>query len=508
MKNQYILGIDIGTQSIRVSLFETSGNCVTFSVAPQYLASEKPGWATEKPGVWWDCVKRNIKDVLGKSGVDPRDIISIGTGAVMHSPVPVSKDGELIAGDVQMYSDKRTSEIVENLRSFKDINLYNGIAANVPAPSWMGLKIKWIKDHMPEEYEKTYKFVSAKDYINYMLTNEMCMDPSEASGTYLMNYENDKWSDELAGLLKIDIDKFPKICGSSQIVGEVTAKASVETGLKEGTPVVCGGGDMLCSLLASGLTKSKLAIDLTGTASVVGFYNPCPIFDKRLMNLRHVMRGWVPYGTVDSSGGAFRWVRDVLCKEEASIARNNQKDEYDYLVELAQKINYGSDGVLFLPYLLGERTMGSQYSKAVFLGMTPDTTSGHLIRAVLEGISFESKRVLDVFEEHTDIDAVLHTAGASKSSFWSQLKADIYQKPIYTLKVSETAVLGAALLGAVGAGVYASEIEASEAVVKREKEYLPDKNKKQRYQELYGVFKEIHDSLQNSFVKIANFYRI
>lgn len=504
MTNQYMLGIDIGTQSIRVSLFETNGNSVTFSAAPQYMTSEKPGWATEKPGVWWDCVKENIKNVLKQSGIDPEDIVSIGTGAVMHSPVQISKNGELIADDVQIYSDKRTSGIVENLRGRKDIDLYNGIAANVPAPSWMGLKIKWIKDNMPEAYERTYKFVSAKDYVNYMLTGEMCMDPSEASGAYLMNYENDKWSDELAGLLEIDINKLPGICASSQIIGKVTAKASMETGLKEGTPVACGGGDMLCSLLASGMTRPNIAIDLTGTASVVGFYNPGPIFDKRLMNLRHVMQGWIPYGTVDSSGGAFRWVRDVLCKDEARIARDSQKDEYDYLIELAQSINYGSDGVLFLPYLMGERTMGSQCSKGVFLGMTPDTTSGHLIRAVLEGISFEHKRILDVFEEYTHIDAVLHTAGASKSGFWSQLKADIYQKPVYTLKASETAVLGAALLGAVGVGVYASEIEASEAVVKKDKEYLPDRNKKRRYQELYEVFREIHDSLQTSFLKIAN----
>jgi xylulokinase len=465
------------------------------------MTIEKPGWATQKPENWWNCVKKNIKEVLRKSKVNPKDIISIGTCAVMHSPVQISKNGKVIVENVQLYSDKRTSEIVENLRDRKNIDLFNNLTANIPAPNWMGMKIKWIKEHMSKEYEDTYKFISAKDYINFCLTSEICTDPSEASGTYLMMFENNAWSSELTSFLDIDMDKLPSLCPSSQIIGKITAKSSEETGLAIGTPVVCGGGDMLCSLLASGLSKSHLVVDIAATTSVLALYSSRPILDKRLMNLRHVLQGWIPYGTVDSSGGAFRWLRDVLCKEEIRVARNSQKNEYDYLTELAQKTNNGVNSILFLPYLMGERTMGSQYSKAVFFGITQDTTTEHLIRSVMEGISFEGKRILDVFEDYTHIEAVIHTAGASKSSLWSQLKANVYQKPVYTLKVSDTAVLGAALLGAIGVGVYSSEIEASESAVIRDKEFHPDINEMQRYLELYEIFKELHDSLQVIFYK-------
>jgi len=501
MLNQYILGIDIGTQSIRVYLFSTKNDIIAYSVSHHFVTIEKPGWATEKPESWWKCVKNNIKEVLKKSKVNPKNIIAIGTCAVMHSPVQISPKGKVIVEDVQLYSDKRTSEIVENMRNCKNIDMYNNITANIPAPNWMGVKIKWIKEKMPKTYEDTYKFISPKDYINYCLTGEICTDPSEASGTYLMMFENDKWSSELTGFLGIDEDKLPNICPSSQIIGKITVKSSEETGLAIGTPVACGGGDMLCSLLASGLTKSHLVVDIAATTSVLALYSSRPIFDKRLMNLRHVLQGWIPYGTVDASGGAFRWVRDVLCKEEIQKARNSQKNEYDYLTELAQKINHGANKILFLPYLMGERTMGSQYSKAVFFGITQDTTTEHLIRSVMEGVAFESRRILDVFEDYIHIESILHTAGASRSSFWSQLKANIYQKPVYTLKVSDTAVLGAALLGAVGVGVYSSEIEASEAAVTRDREFLPDIKEKQRYLDLYEIFKDLHDTLQVSFLK-------
>ena len=473
--SKYMIGIDIGTQSIRTQLYDERANCICAKSKQQYVDTPKPMWITQKASSWWDAVKENIRAILAETGVAPDDIVSVGCCAHMHGPVPVKKDRTVVTDDIQLYSDKRAAYIAERLRADANFEEVYGITANPPTSNWFGIKIKWLQENMPEVYEQADKFVTPKDFINFMLTGSACIDPSEASGSYLMDRKTDEWSDFLVKNLGVDKEKLPKICRASQAIGTVCTQAARETGLSEKTVGACGGGDMLCSLFTSGLNKQGNVVDLAGTGSVICYYTKDPIMDKRIMNLRHVTDGWVPFGNVDSAGGAFRWLRDTLAKDEVKYARGRGTDEYAYLCSLAEQTPPGADGLLFMPYLMGERTMGSANSRGCYVGMNLGTTTGHLVRALLEGVALELKRTLDVFESAgAKVERVFHIAGGSKGDTWNQIKADVYGIPVYTLKVDEGGVIAAALLGGLAAGVYTNEQETAEMVIQVKKEYLPD----------------------------------
>ena len=505
MAKKYLLGIDIGTQSIRTQVFDLKGTCIASESIEQYMATVQPGWATQKPEFWWECVTKNINAVLKKGTVKAEEIASVGCCAVMHSPVPVTQDGEVLHKEVQLYCDKRAADFATKLSNEPDADAIFNRTANAPTSNWFGIKLRWIKDNLPDIYEKAYKVVTPNAFINFKLTGEACIDPSEASGTYLMDKDTRAWSDDLIKYVGVDKEKLPKICNAYDVIGKVTAKAAEETGLDAGTPVVAGGGDMFCSLITSGLTKNGNVVDLTGTGSVITFLDDQPVMDKRVMNLCHVMSGWVPFGCIDSSGGAFRWFRDVLAKKETEVAHQKGMDEYAYLSKLAEETPYGAQGLLFFPYLMGERSMGTADSRALFIGMNTGTTTGHMVRAILEGIAFEHKRTLDILEANSKngIETVYHTGGGAKGDLWSQIKADIYGKPVYTLKATEGGVLGAALLGGVGVGLFDSVLSAAETVTQIDKEFLPDQSKFERYGYLFERFCDIHDVLQPQFSALA-----
>lgn len=505
MSGKYLLGIDIGTQSIRTQIFDLDGNCIGSESKKQYLDTIRPGWATQKPEFWWKSVSDNIKALIEKTEIKPDEIASVGCCAIMHSPVPINIEGQVVEKDIQLYCDKRAAHIADNLLVRFDSDWLYNKTANIPTSNWFGIKLKWIKDNNPEVYENTYKFVTPNAYINYLLTGEACIDPSEASGTYLMDKDSRDWSEDIVSVLGLDVGKLPRICNAYDVIGTVTRKASEATGLAQGTPVVAGGGDTFCSLITSGLTKIGSAADITGTGSTITLLEKKPIMDKRLMNICHVMDGWVSFGCIDSSGGSLRWFRDIVGKKETEYARSNGLDEYMYLCSLAEKTEYGAQGVMFFPYLMGERTMGSAHSRAAFFGMNSGTTIGHMVRSIMEGIAFEHKRTLDILDANSEkgLDRICHNGGGAKGDFWSQIKADIYGIPVYTMKSTEGGVLGAAILGGVGVGIYGNILEATEYVTKIDKEYYPDKSKAERYEYMYERFCSMHDLLQDEFRKMS-----
>lgn len=497
---KYMIGIDIGTQSIRVYLYNQEIELVAKRSVEQYVDTPKPMWITQKASSWWDAVRSSIKDIIAQTAVNPEDILSIGCCAHMHGPVPLMKDRKIACDDIQLYSDKRAADIADKLRSVEGADGIFRLTANPPTSNWFGIKIKWLKVNMPDVYEKTTKFVTPNGYINYMLTEEPCIDPSEASGSYLMDSKSGKWSEVLIKNLGIDQEKLPQIKGSGKVVGNVSKAASIETGLSTRTLVVAGGGDMLCSLFTSGLKQRGSVVDITGTGSIICYYSDFPMYDSRIMNLRHVIDGWVPFGNIDCSGGAFRWLRDNLAKDEAKLAAVQGVDEYEYLSRLAQDVDPGADGLLFFPYLMGERTMGSANSRGCYIGMNLGTKIGHLVRALLEGIAFEHRRTLEVFKDNgASIDRIYHAGGAAKGELWNQIKADIYGIPVYTLQTDEGGVIGAALLGGTAAGLFDKAEDAADLVMKVKKEYLPNRLNKTRYDSLYQVFCETHDIMQKPF---------
>lgn len=500
---KYVIGMDIGTQSTKVHLYDETLTLIATATRDQFVDTPKPMWMTQKASGWWSRLVDSVKEVMGKAGITGEDVAAFGCCAHMHGAVPVKMDGTVIQDDIQLYSDKRGGYLADQIADQMTDDLFN-ISANMPIPSWHGIKIKWLKENEPKVYEQADKFLTPKDFINFKLTGRACIDYSEGMGVFAMDWKTGEWSDELVKLLDIDKEKLPEIQKSYEIVGKVSPKAAAETGLSTNTVVITGGGDMFSMLYVSGMHRKGSAVDITGTGGTISGYTEKPVMDKRIMNLHHVLDGWVPFGNIDAAGVSFRFLRDVLCKKERDEARAQGIDDYAYLCQLAEKIPAGADGLYFLPYLMGERTMGSADSRGCYIGMSMNKESGHFIRALLEGVAFEFKRTLDIFEEHgNEIQAVYHVGGGAKGNLWNQIKADIYEKPIYTLQTDEGGVLGVSLMAAYAVDLIDDLVAGADEVVKIKKIYEPNQNNFSVYREMKDVFAELHDTLQTPFRHMA-----
>lgn len=504
MSRQLLMGIDVGTQSTRVALLDLEGRVVSSASTAQEMMTPKPGWAEQDPDVWWHNALENIHRAMEQVQAAPDEVVAVGVCGQMHATVPLGKDGELLSHSVQLWCDKRSAGLVNEFKARPHIEEAMRLAGSPPVANWLGFNIKWLKVHDPDLYEKTWKFVLSKDYINYRLTGELATDWSEASGSFLMDAKTKTWSPELAGYLELDVVKLPEVRASSEVVGRITAEAAELTGLAEGTPVVVGAGDMLCMLISSGLTEPGRASDITGTASIMAVYVEEPVLDPRLMNLHHAMPGWIPFGITDSGGGALKWFKDKLCQAEVVEAERSGKDVYDILNPKAAAVEPGSEGLLFFPYLMGERSLGTPFARGVFFGLTPRIGTGAMVRAIMEGVTYELRRTLEIVEDAGNTVRQVYTiGGGARSDVWSQIKADIYKKPVYTFEASEGGIVGSAILAGVGAGVYTDARAGAEQCLRVDKEFAPDPSTAARYDYLYGLFKEVHDRMQEPFDKLA-----
>ncbi|MDH4138594.1 MAG: FGGY family carbohydrate kinase [Anaerolineae bacterium] len=505
MKRQMLMGIDVGTQSTRVALLDLEGQVVASTSTPQKMMTPRPGWAEQDPDIWWHNALDNIHKAMEQAEATPDEVLAVGVCGQMHATVPLSRDGELLSHGVQLWCDKRSADLVDEFKAGPHVEAAMRLAGTTPVPNWLGFNIKWLQVHEPDLYEKTWKFVLSKDYINYRLTGDIATDWSEASGSFLMDAKTKTWSPELAGYLELDLDKLPDVRASSDAVGKITAEAADLTGLAEGTLVTVGAGDMLCMLLSSGLTEPGRASDITGTASIMAIYVEEPVLDPRLMNLHHALPGWIPFGISDSGGGALKWFKDELCQAETAEAERSGKDVYDILNPKAAAVEPGSEGLLFFPYLMGERSLGTPFARGVFFGLTPRTGTGAMVRAIMEGVTFELRRTLEIVEDAGNTVREVYTiGGGARSDLWSQIKADIYKKPVYTFEASEGGILGSAILAGVGVGVYADARAGAEQCLRVDKVFQPNPSRAARYDYLYELFKEVHDRMQEPFDKLAH----
>ena len=504
MLRQLLMGIDIGTQSTRVALIDPTGKVHASYSGAYDMVTPRAGWAEEDPQVWWSVVVEGIRRVIDEAQVKPGEILAIGSDAQMHATVPLSQSGELLSHGVQLWCDKRSAELVEEFKTRPFLRAAMRLAANPPVPAWVGFKILWLKVHDPELYQHTWKFVTGSGFLNYRLTGQLAMDWSEASGSFLLNAKTLNWSPELADCLGVSLDKLPPVVPSTHVIGHVTAEAARLTGLTEGIPVVAGAGDMMCMLIAAGLAERGRALDISGTASDFCVYVDEPIVDPPFMNLHHAMPGWIPFGIVESGGGALKWFKDELCRAEQLEAEQASQDVYDILSSKAAQVEPGGEGLLFLPYLMGERVLGTPFARGVFFGLTPRIGIAAMIRAIMEGVCFELRRTLEIVEKAGNrVTDVYTTGGGARSMLWSQIKADIYQKPVCTLAASEGGILGSAILAGVGAGVFADIRAGAERCVHVDKVFRPAASRFARYDYLYSLFKDIHNRLQDPFEQLA-----
>jgi len=504
MTRQLLLAIDIGTQSTRAALLDLDGKVVASAGRAQEMDTPHPGWAEQDPDMWWANAVACIKEAMEQASATPAEVLAIGVSGQMHGTVPIDADGRLLSHQVQLWCDKRGAALVDEFKGRPGAEDSYRLSGSPPVPSWVGFKIKWLKQNAPDVYARTWKFLMPKDYVNFRLAGVASTDYSEASGFFLMDAAELRWSDVLVERLGLDRDKLPDIRRATDVLGAVTADAASVTGLAQGTPVVTGGADMMCMLLAAGLTQQGAASDITGTSGILSVFTESPVLDERLMNLHHVSDGWVPFGITDTGGVSLKWFKDNLCRYEIAEADKLGVEVYDLLDERAAQVSPGSEGLLFFPYLLGERTLGTPYARGVFFGLTPRHNVPMMARAIMEGVTFELRQTLEVVEQAGhEVNVVYHSGGGAYSDLWSQIKADIYQKPVVTFENTEGGLLGAAILAGTGAGVYAGEVEGATRCLRPLRTFEPDSALAERYDYLFGLFQELHGLMQGPFERLA-----
>ena len=366
----------------------------------------------------------------------------------MHGPVGICDRGEVTTPWVQLWCDKRCQHQCEQVLRTHDQSLLSALSANPINPAWTGLKVRWIQENEPEAYARTKWFLVPKDFINFKLTGVAATDPSEASGSFLWDCAKDEYSKELANALGLDLDRFPRVFASHEVIGTVTEEASKATGIPVGTPTVAGGGDFPVSMLGYGMVGEGIASDVTGTSSLLASHSPRPLIHPAVQNLQHVVDGWIPFTILDCGGLSMTWCKDVIDSMTA------EEVSFESLIETASTAPVGSDGLFFLPYMLGERARGNTDARGAFVGITLNHKAPHLIRSVMEGVALAMGRDMNLLRGlGLAVDRVFCTGGGARNDLWNQIKANILEVPVEIADEPEAGLKGASSAWRLGSGL-------------------------------------------------------
>lgn len=507
----YLLGIDVGTTGCKTELIGIEGDSVSKAYREYPLLFPRPSWVEQDPEEgWWKATVETIQEVLSESRIDPREIAGVSISCT-NALVPVDKEGRPLRKAI-MQLDKRTVEqarwINENFgNEVFEINGNRAAAGGTSAPI-----ILWIKENEHELFEKTYKFLWPGGFIVQRLTGEFTMEWSRASWTCLFDTKkNQVWSEKLCNQMGIPIEKLPRLCPSWEVVGEVTQRASDLTGLAPHTPVTGGMADTPAAGIGTRAVAPGRTFHVIGTVGRPCVVQGKPVFDSRFINCCHAVPNcWFTLGATDASGLSIKWFRDLFGQQEVSLAKFLGRNSFDLFDEEAEQSSPGAKGLIYLPYLSGERSpIWDPYSRGVLFGLSVSHTRNDVIRAILEGVAYSFLHNLKIYEEELGlkIDQLFLSGGGAKSRLWAQIHADMCNKPVHVVKVKESEALGNAILAGFAVGIYPDMVEAADRVVKIERIYEPNKEAHERYQKLFDLYKKLYLHLKEDFYELNQMMR-
>jgi xylulokinase len=481
----YLMGIDLGTSSLKVLILDTGGTIKAESSRDYQFDSPYNGYAEQDPEVWWTACRDCIREALSVLDAPAAEIKALGFSGQMHGLVGLDKENHVIR-PVILHCDARSGEQVQKINAILDEKKLRNSQYNAVCTGFLLTSLLWLRENEPGNYLRINTVMLPKDFLKMKLCGEISTDYSDASGTLAFDAEKLCWSSELLDALDIPLSFFPPCFASDYPVGRVTQLAAVETGLSEGTLVVNGGADQVMQMAGNGAIQNGQATVNIGTSGMVCFQTNRPIHNPAFStNLfcAHQKGNWLLMGAMRSAGLSFKWISGVL---------SNTKDYRKLDSEIA-KAAPGSGGLLFLPYLNGERCpyMDSNLSGA-FLGLNLNSGKVHLARAVMEGVTYSIAQCIEVCRGlGLGFDILIASGGGARSALWLQMQADIYNVPIKTTILEEQACVGAAAVAGSGAGLFKTTGEACDTLVKyKDKIWVPDSSRNRIYQEYYGVFKE------------------
>ena len=501
----YLLGIDVGTSGTKVIAIDEGGKLVATAGQEYEIFHPKPLWAEQNPAHWWEAVCACCRQISAQIGGE--NIAAIGLSGQMHGLVMLDQSGAVLR-PAMLWNDGRTQKQCDEITRVVGLETLISETANPALTGFTAPKILWVRENEPEIYAATRMMLLPKDYVRFQLTGEFATEVSDASGTLLLNVARRRWSSVVCEKLNIDIHLLPRVYESIEVSGQISPRAAQQTGLKAGTPVVGGGGDQAAGAVGNGIVGSGILSVTTGTSGVVFAFADTPTVDAglRMHTFCHAVPGkWHVMGVMLSAGGSLRWYRDTLARSEKSVAAHMNIDAYDLIAREAQTVAPGAEGLLFLPYLSGERTPHADpLARGAFVGLTVRHTKAHMARAVLEGVSFGLRDSLEIMKSMgVSIGNVRCSGGGAKSEVWRQIQADVFGFPLSTISIDEGPALGAALLAGVGAKVYDSVEEACGAVVKVAPGARVIEANARVYDEYYQIYRELYPALQATFGRIG-----
>ncbi|MDA2978325.1 MAG: xylulokinase [Actinomycetota bacterium] len=492
---KYFLGIDSSTTATKALLIDEVGTVVSVGRSHYSFETPHPLWSEQSPDLWWDGAVSAIGSAFGAGGISPSDVVGIGLTGQMHGLVMLDGDGNVLR-DAILWNDQRTQAECDEIRDRVGRNRLIQITGNDALTGFTAPKILWVRNHEPDVYDQTRHVLLPKDFVRLRLTGEYATDKAGGSGTILFDLAARDWSDEVVGALGIDHSWLPKTFEGSAVTGGVSAEASQATGIPAGVPVFGGAGDQAANAVGVGAVVPGLLAMSIGTSGVVFGSTDHPAVEPegRLHAFCHAVPDmWHLMGVMLSAAGSYKWLREALAPH-ASFAELDQ---------LASTVEAGSEGLIFLPYLSGERTPHPDpLARGAFVGLTVRHTLAHMARAVLEGVAFGLRDSVDLMREAGAVGEIRASGGGSSSPLWVQIISDVSGVPISVVGTSEGAAHGAAMLAAVGAGAFSDCAQAAAGAVKIDRVVEPSADQS-TYEGAHGTFKSLYPALKDSFHTLA-----
>lgn len=504
---QALLGIDIGTTGVKAALFAAGdGRVLSSSFVDYPLVHPFPGWAEQDPEDWWQATLAAIRSCLTGGvhhGVQPADVRGVGLSGQMHGVVLLNEAYEVLRPAI-IWADQRTDAqcrwMTERVGAARLIEL----VSNPALPGFSAPKILWVRDNEPDIFAQVCMILLPKDYIRFRLTRKLGMEISDAAGTCLLDVKQGEWSRQVLQAIELDPALLPPVVPADQVCGLTTGEVEQLTGLLAGTPVAGGGADNACGAVGNGVVRPGLTLISIGTSGVVLTYAETPQVDMsgpvpRVHTFNHAVPGaWYLMGVTQGAGLSLRWVRDNIGLPESALERWTGLDAYDLLTKEAESVPPGSAGLIFLPYLQGERTPHlDAFARGGWIGLTASHDRRYLVRSVLEGVAFSLKDCFGIIREQgLPIEQVRATGGGAKSRLWRQIIADVLGVELVTTNAEEGPAFGAALLAGVASGVYPSVQQACEATVRVVDRTEPRPEATEAYKRAYEKYQALYPALK------------
>ena len=494
----YLLGIDSSTTATKALLIDDAGTVAGTASTEYAFETPRPLWSEQAPSLWWEGATESIRKVLQETGIDSASVVGVGLTGQMHGLVLLDEHGEVLRPAI-LWNDQRTSEECDLIRERIGRERLIQITGNDALTGFTAPKMLWVQRHEPDVWQRARHFLLPKDYVRYRLTGELGTDKAGAGGTLLLDVRQRDWSGEVLEALEIPAEWLPPTHEGPEVTGTISSEAAEATGLQAGTPVVAGGGDQAAQAVGVGAVEAGTMAVTLGTSGVVFAPSDEPVVQEegRLHAFPHAVPGrWHLMGVMLSAAGSLRWYRDTLAPDVG----------YDNLLAEADDVPPGSEGLLFLPYLTGERTPHPDpLARGAFVGMTVRHSRAHLTRAVIEGVTFGLRDSFRLMQEAgvPAPEQVRISGGGAKSPIWRQLIADVFGTELVTVGTTEGAAYGAALLAGVGADVW-PDIEAACAdVVEVKSPVRPDRDVHEQYEAVYAAYRALYPALQSSFKALS-----